>query len=187
MASLVSFVHPTLSKYQNQTNTFILMSIFIIYSGINSGLVLVTSVCLRMSILCTSYSLVQYICTHLVAFLVSFVHPTLSGHQNQISTFAIVSLIIIYSGVNSRHGIGDFCVCEDEHSVCTLNYINRYCTHLEAFLLSFVHPTLFKYQNQTSTFILISTFIIYSGVNSGLGIGDLLCVCILNFHVRTSI
>ena len=58
-------------------------------------------------------------CTHLVAFLVSFIHPALSGHQNQINAFALVSITIIQSSVNSGHGIGNFCVCEDEHSVCT--------------------------------------------------------------------
>ena len=57
------------------------------------------------------YFNVNQYCTHLVAFLVSIVHPTLSGHQNQISTFAFVSITIIQSGVNSRLGIGDFCVC----------------------------------------------------------------------------
>ena len=62
--------------------------------------------------MCTSVN--QY-CTHLVAFLVLFVHPTLSKYQNQISTFILMSIFIIYSGVNSGHGIGDFCVCEDEH------------------------------------------------------------------------
>ena len=54
---------------------------------------------------------------------------------------------------------------------------------LLAFLVSFVHPTLSKCPNQTSTFILMSIFIIHSGVNSGHGIGDLLCMCILSFHI----
>ena len=67
--------------------------------------------------------------------------------------------------------------CVRMNILCVL-HINRYCTHLVAFLVSFVHPTLSKYQNQTTTFILMSIFIIYSGVNSGHGIGDLLCVCI---------
>ena len=68
--------------------------------------------------------------------------------------------------------------------------LNRYCTHLVAFLVSFVHPTLSKYQIQTSTFILISIFIIYSGVNSVHGIGDLLCVHVYSkypYYVRTVI
>ena len=112
--------------------------------------------------------------THLVAFLVSFVHPTLSRYQSQISTFALVSITIIQSGVNSGHGIGDFCVCEDEHSV-SFN-VNRYCTHVVAFLVPFVHPTLPGHQHQTNTFVLVSITIIRSGVNSGHGIGDF-CVC----------
>ena len=49
-------------------------------------------------------------------------------------------------------------VCEDENFVCIL-HINRYCTHLVAFLVSFVHPILSGYQNQTSIFILVSVFI----------------------------
>ena len=69
-----------------------------------------TSVSVRMSILCVLH--VHRYCTHLVTFLVSYVHPTLSRYQNQISTFALVSITIIYSGVNSGHGIGDLlCVC----------------------------------------------------------------------------
>ena len=102
-----------------------------------------TSVCVRMSILCVLH--VHRYCIHLVAFSVSIVHPTLSGHQNQISTFALVSITIIQSGVNSGHGIGDFCVCENEHSVYF--NVNRYCTHLVAFLVQFVHPTLSGHQN----------------------------------------
>ena len=137
---------------------------------------LVTFECVRMNILCV----LQVYCTHLVAFLVSFVHPTLSKYQNQTSTFILMSIFIICSGVNSEHGIGDFCVCEDEHFVCTSCQSILY-TSL-AFLVSFVHPTLSKYQNQTSTFILMSIFIICSGVNSGHGIGDLLCMCILSFQ-----
>ena len=73
--------------------------------------------CVRMNILCVLQ--VNRYCTHLVAFLVSFVHPTLSKYQNQTSTFILMSIFIIYSGVNSGHGIGYFCVCEDEHFVCT--------------------------------------------------------------------
>ena len=68
---------------------------------------------------CTStYQSIQY--THLGALiLVSLVHSILSKCQNQISTFILMSTFIIWSGVNSGHGIGDFCVCEDEHFVCT--------------------------------------------------------------------
>ena len=76
-----------------------------------------TSVCVRMSILCVLH--VNRYRTHLVAFLVKFVHPTLSKYQNQTTTFILMSIFIIYSGVNIGHGIGDFCVCEDEHFVCT--------------------------------------------------------------------
>jgi hypothetical protein len=37
----------------------------------------------------------------------------------------------IYSGVNSGHRIGDFCVCEYEAFMCT--NVNLYCTYLVAF------------------------------------------------------
>ena len=68
--------------------------------------------------------------------------------------------------------ISDFCV-----GMYALRHINRYSTHLGALILvSFVHPILSNCQNQTSTFILMSTFIIWSGVNSGHGIGDF-CEC----------
>ena len=120
------------------------------------------------------YFNVNRYCTHLVAFLVSFIHPTLSGHQNQINTFALVSITIIQSSVNSGHGIGNFCVCEDEHFVYF--NVNRYCTHLVAFLVSTVHPTLSGHQNQINTFALVSITIIQSSVNSGHGIGNF-CVC----------
>ena len=76
-----------------------------------------TSVSVRTSNLCVLH--INRYCTHLVAFLVSFVHSTLSMYQNQTSTSVLVSIFIIWSGVNSGHGIGDFCVCEDEQFVCT--------------------------------------------------------------------
>ena len=57
-----------------------------------------------------------------IAFLVSFVHPTLSS--------------ILFMLIGAAY------------------------THLVAFLVSFVHHILSKYQNQTSTFVLMSVFII---------------------------
>ena len=74
-----------------------------------------TSVCVGM---CALQHINQY-STYLGALiLVSFVHPILSKCQNQTSTFILMSIFIIWSGVNSGHGIGDFCVCEDEHLIC---------------------------------------------------------------------
>ena len=66
-----------------------------------------------MSILCV-FNVNRY-CTYHVAFLVSFVHPTPSGYQNQSSVFRSMSTFIIQSGVNSGHSSGDYCVCEDGH------------------------------------------------------------------------
>ena len=54
---------------------------------------------------------VNQCCTHLVAFLVSLVHPKLSRYQSQINTFVLMSVFIIQSCVNSGHGTGDFCLC----------------------------------------------------------------------------
>ena len=84
---------------------------------------LVTYVYGGMSILCVLH--INQYCTHLVAFLVLFIHPTLSGHQNQTSTFAFVSITIILSGVNSVHGIGDFCVCEFNLSILCVLHVNN--------------------------------------------------------------
>ena len=78
-----------------------------------------TSVCVRMSILCVLH--VNRCHTHLVAFLVKFVHVphTFLVSKPDHYLYFDVYIFIIYSGVNSGHGIGDFCVCEDEHFVCT--------------------------------------------------------------------
>jgi hypothetical protein len=57
-------------------------------------------------------------------------------------------------------------VCVRMSILCVLN-VNQYCTYLVAFVVSFIHPTLSEYQYQISTFVLMSTFIIQSGVNSG--------------------
>ena len=65
------------------------------------------------------FMLIDTVATHLVTFLVSFVHPTLSRYQNQTSTFVLVSINIIQSGVNSRHMALVTFECEDEHFVCT--------------------------------------------------------------------
>ena len=40
----------------------------------------------------------------------------------------------------TMHGIGDFCVCEDEHFVCTSCQSMPYTSC--SFLVKFVHPTL---------------------------------------------
>ena len=61
----------------------------------------------------------RYYTYYPVAFSVSFVHPILSRHKNWTRTFVLMSAFIILSGVNSGTSIGDFCVCEDEHFVCT--------------------------------------------------------------------
>ena len=76
-------------------------------------------VCVRMSILCVLN--VNPYCTYHVASLVYFIHPPLSGYQNQTNAFVFMSTFIIQSGVNSGHNSGDFCVCECEyeHIVCT--------------------------------------------------------------------
>ena len=74
-----------------------------------------TSVCVRMSLLCVLH--VNRCRTHLVACLVKFVHVphTFLVSKPDHYLYFDVYIFIIYSGVNSGHGIGDFCVCEDEH------------------------------------------------------------------------
>ena len=57
------------------------------------GMILVTSVCVRMSILCVLHINRYY--THLVALLVSFVHPILFKHLNHTSNFVLMSIFII--------------------------------------------------------------------------------------------
>ena len=63
--------------------------------------------------------------------------------------------------------------CVRMNILCVL-HVNQYCTHLVAFLVSFVHPTLSKYQNQTSTFYLSTVYTIldyeYRLKNKGTGL-----------------
>ena len=82
---------------------------------------------------------------------------------------------IFNSDVNIGYGVGDFCVCEDEHYVCTP--FKSVTTYLVAFLVSFIYPTLSKYQNLTSTFGLVSIFIVDMVLVNSVCVCVCVCVC----------
>ena len=129
---------------------------------------LVTFECVRKSILCALH--INWYCTHLVGFLVTLVHPTLSRYQNHTSTVVLVSITLILNGVNSGHDIGDLlCVC--------ILRIFHVCTHIQgtinlhSFLALNSSHIIYKFPNLNSTFIFMSTIIFLSFVNWRCGWG----------------
>ena len=78
-----------------------------------------------------------------------------------------MSTFKIQGGVNS---IGAFWVCEDEHFVITQC---KSVLYISCRIFGLIYtPHIFQLPNQISIFVLMSTFTIYSGVNSGHNIGD---------------